>query len=446
MHIPGTLNLRRADPDQLDHTLRIVSPISVVTLAMLAIIVAGGLIWAAVATVPVKVMANGLLMPARGIVEIPAPSSGPLAEMPVRVGDLVAPGDAIGRVDHPALTARVTGLNRRLDGLRADHQRLALLVEEQRATRERTATSRATALSRQLADIDRRKIALNALLNSQTASMPGTDTEADARARSQWLDLEGQLALLRHERTEVEDTISRLTMERQEQLVADAREIARSDQEVAALERDLAAAQSELDGQSLIRASVAGRVVELSASVGDIVGVGTPLLRLLPVSAGAVGTPGFLDDELIVLLYASPAEGKRIRPGMMAQIVPSTARIEREGFIHGEVIAVSAIPASREGMQRQLKNAALVDQLMAEGPPFELRVRLLPDDQSPSGYHWSTGTGPVRAVESGTSASGQIVVDRIRMIALLLPRFGGTGTLASAEIDAEATVHRAPGR
>jgi hypothetical protein len=49
-------------------------------------------------------------------------------------------------------------------------------------------------------------------------------------------------------------------------------------------------------------------------------------------------------------------------------------RVERYGYIYGHVLNVSVIPGTREGMMRVLKNGSLIDKLMADGPPFEVKV------------------------------------------------------------------------
>jgi hypothetical protein len=50
---------------------------------------------------------------------------------------------------------------------------------------------------------------------------------------------------------------------------------------------------------------------------------------------------------------------------MLAEIIPSTVRAERYGWIYGHVLNVSVIPATREGVMRVLTIVGLT----ADRPP-----------------------------------------------------------------------------
>jgi HlyD family secretion protein len=105
---------------------------------------------------------------------------------------------------------------------------------------------------------------------------------------------------------------------------------------------------------------------------------------------------------------------------MIVEIIPSTVRVERFGYIYGRVVNVSVIPATREGMMRTLKNSSMVDKLTANGPPFEVTVSLDPA-ATPSGYRWSTGRGPEIDITNGTLIDGRVLVSTIPIIALAIP-------------------------
>jgi hypothetical protein len=102
--------------------------------------------------------------------------------------------------------------------------------------------------------------------------------------------------------------------------------------------------------------------------------------------------------------------------------VPSSARLQRDGFIEGKVISVAELPATPESMQRILKNSALVETLTSSGPPYEVLVRLATDPASPSGFKWSTGRGTATSPDGGTIVDAKFVVDRIPLLALVVPR------------------------
>ena len=98
-----------------------------------------------------------------------------------------------------------------------------------------------------------------------------------------------------------------------------------------------------------------------------------------------------------------------------------TVRREEYGFLVGAVSFVSPQPATRQGMLRTLGNEILVEQLAGAGAPFLVEAELEPDAATPSGFRWSSGSGPPSSVESGTLVSVQVVVERQRPISLLIP-------------------------
>src|SRR5690606_28959290 len=123
------------------------------------------------------------------------------------------------------------------------------------------------------------------------------------------------------------------------------------------------------------------------------------------------------------IVFVPNEDGKKVKPGMEAHIMPSTSRLQKDGFIRGEVLSVARIPSSREGMMRRLNNAALVDTLLRTGAPFEVELGLQADSATPSGYRWSSGRGPDISIDVGTMTTADMVVERRRVISLALPVF-----------------------
>jgi len=155
-----------------------------------------------------------------------------------------------------------------------------------------------------------------------------------------------------------------------------------------------------------------GRILELKADVGSLINQGGSLASLEFAGEGV---------EQEVVMYVSPADGKRILPGMTAQIAPITAQVEEHGFLLGQVESVSDFPATYAGMLRILGSEELIQALGVTGAPIEVRIALLPDAQTPSGYRWSSSSGPDFAISNGTLASAKITIDSERPINLVLP-------------------------
>ncbi|MBI2893080.1 MAG: NHLP bacteriocin system secretion protein [Deltaproteobacteria bacterium] len=163
-----------------------------------------------------------------------------------------------------------------------------------------------------------------------------------------------------------------------------------------------------------------GRVVEVRASVGDLVAPGIPI-----VSVERTGERAPLE----ALLFVDSREGKTLRPGMLVEISPSVVSRERDGVLLGRVRAVEGFPSTRQGMMRLLRNEELVESFIQEagGTPIALRAELLTARRSPSGYRWSSGKGPDVVLTSGTRCSAAVTTRNQRPVALVFPAldFGG---------------------
>jgi HlyD family secretion protein len=80
-------------------------------------------------------------------------------------------------------------------------------------------------------------------------------------------------------------------------------------------------------------------------------------------------------------------------------------------------------------MMGSLHNDQLVEMFIqsAGGAPIAVRAELLSDKDTPSGYRWSSGTGPDVTLTSGTQCSAAVVTRTHRPIALVFPAldYGG---------------------
>ena len=166
------------------------------------------------------------------------------------------------------------------------------------------------------------------------------------------------------------------------------------------------------EGQALARLRQRdGQIVDIEAPVtGD---VATILVK--PGTYNAVGTPVFTlvaeGDELIAVVYVPAQEGKVVRNGMRVFVSPSTAPAAQYGSMLGTVGSVSTLPASPARIRLNLgDNSDLVDFLTGGEPVLEIAVALELDPSTPSGYRWSSGSGPPFTIATATLGTAAIVV------------------------------------
>jgi HlyD family secretion protein len=106
---------------------------------------------------------------------------------------------------------------------------------------------------------------------------------------------------------------------------------------------------------------------------------------------------------------------------LAAEVSPATVKKEEWGYILGTVRAVGELAVSPAGMQAVLDNPDLVKSFTASGPQLALNISLRLDKRNPSGFRWSSKSGPNVRITPGTLAGAQIIVREQPPITLVIP-------------------------
>jgi HlyD family secretion protein len=106
---------------------------------------------------------------------------------------------------------------------------------------------------------------------------------------------------------------------------------------------------------------------------------------------------------------------------MDVSISPFSIETGEYGELRGFVTRVSEYTVNNEAMRQVLQNDLLVQNLTANGAPYETTVCLLPDPSTVSGLEWTTRKGPPIQIRGGTLCSASVVVDQKRPVAFVVP-------------------------
>ena len=374
-------------------------------LVAIAAMAAAAAAWSVMGQVPTFVNASGILLSRGGAVVDAVPSSvGTLSRIVSGVGDDVEKDEMVAEITNRELMERYRGAR-------------ALVDERGRALAEfRVAAAEEDALIG--GNIDRQRLRLERIERSNRRQLEVARERLD-----------------NHRQLYEERIVTRVTVERSQQSYdraqrelfstmgerdnLEARERQRRNERrvrITEMESRLQAAErqaneigTQLDTQRVL-APVSGHVTEIKATVGAVLRPGQPVLSI-KTEEGALG----------VLIYISPVDGKKVKPGMEALVSPTTVRREEYGSLKGTVASVSAFPASQEGMIAVLQNRALVQVLSEDGAPYSGRVLLTPDPSTASGFAWTSPKSSGEALTSGTLASIEIKTESRAPITLVVP-------------------------
>jgi HlyD family secretion protein len=396
---------RLSSPEQLDQLMQVTTPKGWLALTALGALLLTALAWGVFGSIPTEATGEGILLRRGGVSNIVAAENGQVEEILVAVGDVIDKGQVVARVRQEELLRQIQDTRDKLADVRAEYRDLLRYAEEQERLRERDLAQQRANLQQSIRAYEREvQIAEERIAVERDLLKDGLITKQTLLATEQRLNqAQDQLAGARLELNGLE--LKRLEAEQQVDQQLEARQAAIRD-----LEIELRQRQARLGETARVVSDRAGRVLELLVDRGDVVTPGTPLLNLEVIS-----------EELEAVLFVPATAGKRVRPGMEVRISPSTVKREEYGSLIGRVTWAAEFPSTQRGMVRLLGNEALVQRLMEAGPPIQVNVALERDPRTPTGYRWSSSTGPAVQISSGTLAMGDVVVREERPINLLIP-------------------------
>ncbi len=403
---------RPPNPEQLDALLKVVPSFAWISLSVLLGATVIGLLWSIFDQALVKTEAKGVLLSRAGVADVVAPASGRLAQVLVRPGDRIKAGQVVAYISQPELEAAVQ--QRRTEAAKLQERSVAIskFLSGQAAARSQVDVVRRKALNDRIAALRLTETAMTQMVAGQQQLL-----NEGIITRDRFLSAQQQLADIRSQLDSARSDLVSINAGAATDTISARREMMDVEMNLAAANREISGSSERLKVGREVIAPIGGVVADQLVNVGEVASGGAPLLRVLPGSGqGGSGV-------LVAIMYVPPTSGGHaVAVGMPVQVIPNSVRVERDGFIMGNVIEVSSLAATPEGMMRILKNATLVQSLSQDGAPVQAVVELKVDPKTISGYRWSSGKGPAQRVTAGTLTEGKIVTDSIPMIALVMPR------------------------
>lgn len=155
-----------------------------------------------------------------------------------------------------------------------------------------------------------------------------------------------------------------------------------------------------------------GVVKEVIADEGAIVAQGSEIIRVKSVTS---------TDEKEAVCYIPVKTGKKVVPGMEVMIYPSTVNKQEYGHMLGTVESVSSYVTSTTEMMKMLGDETLVQSFMNNGPVVQAVCTIKEDEDTRSGYYWSSKKGADVDLTEGTMLTANIVTEKKAPISMLIP-------------------------
>lgn len=388
--------------------MNVTTPLSWLALASCLLTLVVAVLWGLFGSIPTRVNGKGILLKNGSLYDVVSSGTGRIEELSIEVDENVREGQTLARLSQPDILHEIAAAEYTLKNHEAERTLVFSLdtrtadlkkafVDKQRRTIQESITTgehRLAFLQKQMTDTQK-------LYNQGIVTQ-----ELHEGSKNEYNRASQELMKLRDELTNLSMQEIDVTSRREKDLIAIDHKIEQDREMIRSL-------REKLNLNSTVVSRHSGKVLELFKNRGTIISTGEPLL-----SMEITGRDTAL---LSALLYFQPLEGKKIKPGMKVNITPSTVKEEEYGSVLGEVVQVSAFPASNKGMMRVLQNADLVKNLSEGGAPIMATVRLITNPAAPSGFAWSSGSGPAIGVQAGTICSARVVTAIQPPITLVLP-------------------------
>jgi HlyD family secretion protein len=416
--------------DQLDRLVRVTTIQGWVYLATLFAVCTGAVAFSVLYEVPTKVNGEGILLIDRdALSRVRARAEGRLISLRVKLGDLVTPGITIGEISQNELEDAIHEGELKLKD--AEHEDLEFTRHEQSEHDTQTKA------------IDRLRRAIDESQTTALVKLEIAESIAVGDDRLRARKYLGNVELLesREKLYTIKDDLNKGKSRRAElDLDLIKGENARGH---AQLERRVKIQQLktrlELDRAKLVRTSqvvsqVSGKVVQVLVAGGDLVHEGAPIVLLdCPKSEKASDDDAGLYESII---FVPAGEGKKIDLGDPVQVSPATIKREEYGYIKGRVVGLWEMPATKMAMEAALEHPDLADTFVKRyAPQGLLRVHVKLDERRELGspgvsgsdssagnrFRWSSPSGATQPLKTGTMCQAAIVVDKRKLVQLILP-------------------------
>ena len=412
---------RLSSPEQLDQLITITTPVG-----WLALLVIGGLLFSAIfwgiyGSIPTKVQGQGIILKQAGIFSLQAQGGGEIMKINVEVGDVIEQGQIVARVEQKDLLEKIRTAQLDLKNLEVSFEEKRKIHEEARGIQIKELQQQEKNQHQQIKNFEIQLQAQYDFKDQQEQLKDGYKKliQEGIIGRNKVLETENEIVKIQQNintlKLDIErakNQLNEILLEIQKIESSEAIDELTQTQQIEKAKLGIRVLQNAFAENSQIVSPSQGRVLEIPRSEGDLISPGTNILLMEKIE-GASGVE--------VIVYFSPLTGKQVKKGMKAQVSPSTIKQEEFGFMEGVVSNVDAYPSTFTDIMKTVQNEGLARMLAADAAPIKVKVDLIVDSNTPSGYTWSSRNGPPITIDSGTISTVTVTAKEQPPITLVIP-------------------------
>lgn len=393
--------------DEINTLVSVTTVKSWILLVILLFVIIAVILWGIFGSIPIRVQGRGILLSGNGgVYHASAPEgSGRISKITVERGETVIAGQVIAELLQPELEEKIIQTKKYLENLQNEYKKLSNLSESEIQQRKITFEEQNQIIKNMLA-VETKNLALQKDLMDvfEKSYKEGLATKEKTTAvQSNYFQTKNK----------IEQFNDRLIQGKidEKNFVDQWRERLRQlDLTIKEEEFRLNELISQLKLSIVVKSPVDGIITAIQHTVGDTVTSGVAIVNIANAN-----------QSLEAVIYLSSQDGKLVKAGMQALIIPSTIKEEEFGSILGIVTSVSAYPETKTNMVALLKNNELATEFLNKGTLLATHIKLIKDEKTFSGYAWSSSKGPKLKISAGTLANARITIKNKQPFALFIP-------------------------
>ena len=398
---------RLSSPEKLDQVVAVTDPKAWMSLLAISFIIFTGIVWSIYGVVATKVEGSGMLIRSEGILKIEHNVSGRITDIRIRPGDIVKKGDTIARMASPELIEKISQLNFELESLELREKKILEYYNQSEDIRGEYIKKERSNVEKRIKDLD---ITIEEM--SQKLRVQEAIYDQGGISRSEILTTEDAIRDLKLQREKIANELRSIKLDELSSSKNLNSELASLRDTIERKRMDVEYLRELLVSQSRVVTPYTGRILEVLTYKDAILRDGE--------SVATIELTGRRLKNLEAVVFVSPMKGKDIKPGMSVSIDPSNVKSEEYGVMMGKVTYVSDYPVTFKYIA-QILGEDIARSFVGNEAPVEVRVDLIPDAKTASGYKWTSRNGPPIKIQTGTMCGASISVKKERPIWLLLP-------------------------
>ena len=107
---------------------------------------------------------------------------------------------------------------------------------------------------------------------------------------------------------------------------------------------------------------------------------------------------------------------------MKVIVCPMNVNKDEYGHMEGEVVFVDPFVTSQSQILSEIADQSLAQAFANQGPVMAVKVKLQKDENTASGYYWSSKRAKDIIVYDGTMVSAEVITEDKKPITLLVPK------------------------